>query len=247
MFPNIDLPLVSPILILRADRNRSCQVCFEERPLKSFDTVPHHRCHEDERTICDDCLYSCIERAFQGVFTAEVHCPELSCGTVLPFETIKHVLLCRNNRELFDRYDKFICRNLVEQMEEFSWCSNPNCSMGQLNAGGNGQNIVTCLRCKHKTCFIHKVPWHQNMNCEEYESKTDPIARASLKWITQNTKQCPKCAYRIEKNDGCDHMTCTHCHHEFCWACLADFNSIRQDGNHRHDPSCKHYAAYEKV
>jgi hypothetical protein len=49
---------------------------------------------------------------------------------------------------------------------------------------------------------------------------------------------------QIEKADGCDHMICMKCLYEFCWSCLADYNAIRQDGDHRHDSKCKHYAAY---
>ncbi|UJR32731.1 hypothetical protein I4U23_020190 [Adineta vaga] len=67
-----------------------------------------------------------------------------------------------------------------------------------------------------------------------------------MEWITQNTKECPKCHFRIEKNDGCDHMTCIKCHYEFCWSCRADFDLIRKNGNHRHDSNCKHYAAYNE-
>ena len=44
-------------------------------------------------------------------------------------------------------------------------------------------------------------------------------------WILANTKSCPKCASRIEKNQGCNHITCQKCKHEFCWICLGDWAS----------------------
>lgn len=28
------------------------------------------------------------------------------------------------------------------------------------------------------------------------------------KWVEGNTKKCPKCRADIQKNGGCDHMTC---------------------------------------
>ncbi|KAG6916584.1 hypothetical protein DXG01_006234 [Tephrocybe rancida] len=39
-------------------------------------------------------------------------------------------------------------------------------------------------------------------------------------WIKSNTKECPKCQSTIEKNGGCNHMTCKKCKHEFCWVCM---------------------------
>jgi ariadne-1 len=40
-------------------------------------------------------------------------------------------------------------------------------------------------------------------------------------WVLTNTKNCPKCRRPIEKNQGCNHMTCsTPCYHQFCWICL---------------------------
>lgn len=42
-------------------------------------------------------------------------------------------------------------------------------------------------------------------------------------WIQANTQACPKCDSLIEKNGGCNHMTCKKCHFEFCWICLGDW------------------------
>ena len=35
-------------------------------------------------------------------------------------------------------------------------------------------------------------------------------------------KRCPRCHMFIEKNEGCNHMTCL-CSHQFCYVCLADW------------------------
>lgn len=44
----------------------------------------------------------------------------------------------------------------------------------------------------------------------------------SLKWISEHTKKCPSCGVDIEKNKGCNHMTCKHCKFEFCWYCFEE-------------------------
>ena len=51
---------------------------------------------------------------------------------------------------------------------------------------------------------------------------------ASEIWLRANTKNCPKCKVKIQKNDGCNHMTCKHCTHEFCWICMGPW---KEHGN----------------
>ena len=47
-------------------------------------------------------------------------------------------------------------------------------------------------------------------------------------WVSENKDNvsfCPMCRTRIEKNAGCNHMTCGFCQYEFCWACGASASS----------------------
>jgi len=39
-------------------------------------------------------------------------------------------------------------------------------------------------------------------------------------WVSANTKDCPRCHVAVEKNGGCNHMTCRQCTYEWCWLCL---------------------------
>ncbi len=43
--------------------------------------------------------------------------------------------------------------------------------------------------------------------------------RVMLTRTLQSTRRCPSCSFVIEKNGGCDHMTCRKCRTEFHWCC----------------------------
>jgi hypothetical protein len=42
--------------------------------------------------------------------------------------------------------------------------------------------------------------------------------------MAANTKRCPRCSTAIEKDEGCNHMTCRKCRHDFCWICMQDWS-----------------------
>ena len=46
-------------------------------------------------------------------------------------------------------------------------------------------------------------------------------------------KQCPICKIYTEKNEGCNHMTCTECKFQWCWLCEGEYNE-----NHFSTGSC---------
>eukprot|EP01083_Nonionella_stella_P073155 197581_1 len=86
-------------------------------------------------------------------------------------------------------------------------------------------------------CFKCKEPYFFGTNqCgdEEAENNVNKKDRLCSKcdhvknkqWLQGHTKQCPKCERHIEKNGGCNHMTCRTpggCGHEFCWLCLGNW------------------------
>jgi hypothetical protein len=45
-------------------------------------------------------------------------------------------------------------------------------------------------------------------------------------WLLSHTKACPKCGKPVEKNGGCNHITCP-CGAHFCWMCLGLFDSVK--------------------
>lgn len=41
------------------------------------------------------------------------------------------------------------------------------------------------------------------------------------------TEPCPNCGVSIQKDEGCDHMVCAKCKHEYCWRCLGPYSDYQ--------------------
>ncbi|KAL3820123.1 hypothetical protein ACJIZ3_006028 [Penstemon smallii] len=100
------------------------------------------------------------------------------------------------------------------------WCVGPGCDfVVQYEYYGGDENLydVTC-DCSNKFYWNCTKESHRTVDCKTVEE------RKSVAWILANTKACPKCKRAIEKNEGCNRMTCiSPCLFEFCWACLGPF------------------------
>ena len=86
-------------------------------------------------------------------------------------------------------------------------------------------SFVTCGACERLTCISCNTPYHLGQSCTANQEETRKRQEAedfkaaearheenekSLAYVTTSTKVCPneECGANIEKNGGCDHMTC---------------------------------------
>jgi hypothetical protein len=212
---------------------------MESKSFMDFETHYNDDCTHPYRTICDGCMYEYVRNTWN--IGTDINCPE--CSILLSHNAIKLILFNYGDTILYERYTKFDLDRSLENNPEFIWCAH-GCGSGQLNEGATMNKTVQCVNCHRLTCFTHKCPWHDGMTCEEYDmSLTNGVLHADHHWINEHTKKCPQCDYNIEKNRGCDHMTCFKCKHEFCWECLAPYSNIKQHGASLHNLSCKNYHA----
>ncbi|CAN6852901.1 unnamed protein product, partial [Brassica oleracea] len=83
----------------------------------------------------------------------------------------------------------------------------------------------TCVECG--LCFCKKchVPWHYKTTCDEFKKSpsylTSDAALFESLVKTQGWIKCPQCATVVQKNGGCQRISCRHCNHKFCYACGA--------------------------
>ena len=73
---------------------------------------------------------------------------------------------------------------------------------------------LRCLTCGENYCIL----------CGDFKHRGEcpkPVDRDTISWIDGNTKRCPNadCGLAIQKNEGCNHMTCGRCRTHFCWLC----------------------------
>lgn len=78
---------------------------------------------------------------------------------------------------------------------------------------------MTCGSCGKQFCYFHSNA-HEGQTCEEYEKQ---IRKQEECTALKNTKPCPNCGIKTEKNGGCNHMTCARCGKHWCWICNGDF------------------------
>lgn len=219
---------------------QECAICVEEKPLKDFPAMTGKCKHK--ATTCSTCVRTWIKGELNAMTWDKLKCIGTGCKCILQHGDVRRLA----EREVFEKYDKFATLSVLSRMPNFRWCIGPRCTSGQLHTTGTDGPIFTCSECRFKHCTIHNVAWHAGLTCREYDYAQNPALKkkeeeASEKAIRELSRRCPGrgCGAPIQRNGGCDHMTCTKCKHEFCWLCYADYKDIRKKGNTAHKTTCR--------
>ena len=197
----------------------TCEICFEDEPdLKTYAMKCKHR-------FCVDCynLYLTQKVKEEGE-AARIECPRDGCHRIVDSQSLKLLV----DGEVQDRYEVLLDRTYVDDRPNLKWCPAPECEFAiACDVKKRDLNrIVPTVQCacknKHRFCFGCTLVDHQPPPCslvKRWLKKCEDDSETS-NWISANTKECPKCNSTIEKNGGCNHMTCRKCKHEFCWMCM---------------------------
>uniref|UniRef100_A0A6B2LEK7 RBR-type E3 ubiquitin transferase n=1 Tax=Arcella intermedia TaxID=1963864 RepID=A0A6B2LEK7_9EUKA len=217
-----------------------CAICYDSvniRDTYTFDSCFHR--------FCRDCLKGYIQVEInEGNIqrkgkTFGLKCPGNTCSNILAPHDIKNVV----DKATYDRYDSMLRDLAIENMSDVSWCPTPGCG-NALIQDSHTIPLLVCYTCKHTWCAKCNVPWHFESTCQSYQAWLEKLRsekklkekkelendEAYKRWIKQYTKPCPKCSSPIDKNGGCNHMTCRNCGYHFCWICLKHFDGYSHFG-----------------
>eukprot|EP01016_Furgasonia_blochmanni_P051210 TRINITY_DN8034_c0_g1_i2.p1 TRINITY_DN8034_c0_g1~~TRINITY_DN8034_c0_g1_i2.p1 ORF type:complete len:508 (-),score=83.35 TRINITY_DN8034_c0_g1_i2:310-1833(-) len=211
---------------IHKENEETCPICFYSENQEKMLSPP---CGH---LTCDDCWRDYIaDKVRERISGPFMRCPHAGCTQYLPHSFICNIL--KHEEALYKMYITSLCKMYIEENKSFKWCPRPDCEYSV-----EYPNLVAVeVKCKCGQVFCFKCVQESHRPCScgmvvEWKSKNSKESE-STNWILKYTKLCPKCRKPIEKNQGCNHMTCRPpgCGYEFCWICLADWKNHNSSSN----------------
>jgi len=192
-----------------------CSICFAL--VNNIESMVENGCKD---VFCDDCWRNYLTgKIMEEGLASSILCPGFGCSILVEDDLILKLL---EDPVVRERYERKITEDFVQCHRLMKWCPAPDCSK-VIKTSLTSHAHVQC-ECGRSFCFCCGREAHDPVNCEilkVWMRKVDKDAETG-NWLAKNTKDCPKCNTLIEKNGGCNHMTCrmVTCRYEFCWVCL---------------------------
>jgi len=211
--------------------------------------------------ICNGCWGDFLTSKIKENDIMMLRCPVCVGGSsdtlspAVPEDMVKRLV----SPETYAKFQHFVTSNYVSTQPSVKWCPHPSC--GFVVNAINSTRVQAASMCKmvhpekeankevasnlcieaecgagHRFCFLCMCDSHAPVTCcnvKDWEQRnSDEGGNETNTWILANTRPCPGCAMRLEKNAGCSHMKCgTHAHGgkmaaghgcglDFCWECM---------------------------
>lgn len=170
-------------------------------------------------TNCSDCLTNWIitqtkELHFQTY--EKIPCMNSYCKQPFKAEEVSSQL----NEEQQVSINEALLDVYLKKTEDIRRCPNSACTYaGTIDTSSPCEDSLECEVCATR--------WREKVHLSTREKVKDFFYEGNTKrseflcglWEEMWTRRCPSCDVSIEKNGGCDHMTCRKCQFEFCWLC----------------------------
>lgn len=193
----------------------TCVICFDE--VDSLVSLSGGGC---AHTHCSDCLKLYLKGGIAERNLASLRCPE--CPLPADDGVLRTVLA--DDSDTLATYDQ-----LQQLATDKRAVACPSCAT-VCRPRSRWSNDVSCSSCSLDFCAVHGTA-HAGSTCRSFEKAQKQMAKANEKFLSSSkVHPCPKCGVKIEKNEGCPHMTCTRCGYEFCWMCRGQWNTALHSG-----------------
>jgi len=181
------------------EKKKECVTCWEDfTPTRRYRLACGHNDH------CGTCLRKHIRATDSDA--QQIQCPHINDAGLLD---------C--NHALTDQEQQAIAAGDVATLRVIN-------NLQRINLMQQGNNIRSCHKCntllRYRGRALIKCPGCNEVYCAHCRKDH----RGGVKHcITNNQnviKVCPRCGEGVQKNGGCNHMTCSQCRYHFCWTCL---------------------------
>ena len=175
-----------------------CAICFDDDLKK--DQMYAMPCGH---TFCVECWVGYISAKLEdGPSCIESTCPDPKCKEILTEEEVH-----KFTPDLLSKFQSFQLRHYVSCKRNTRWCTGPDCKKVATLPHAQVMNEkgleIHCQACSTSFCLACGEEPHRPLACKDLkEWKENFSNEGSEKWILNNTKSCPKCKVRIEKNQG---------------------------------------------
>ena len=196
------------------DDEGACPICYDE--------VSHPEQLGCGHIYCSGCLQHYLSSAPETkTFPLVCLGDETACKIPIPLPIIQRFMTPQSFQALVEA----AFRSYLDQhAQELRYCTTPDCQ--QIYRHSSDACTLQCPSCFSSICSACDEEAHEGMTCQERQLYKDSGEQERLfnEWVARNGKRCPECSKAIEKNGGCNHVTC-RCGAHFCWTCGKTFGS----------------------
>ena len=190
---------------------KECEICNEE-----FIVTDKNKVKNCGHSYCDGCWFDSLSIKIKENKLPSIKCLDYNCKEKLDDEFIINIL--GKDKDLIKRYKRYKLELLIINDPNKKLCPYPDCD-SYLELKNIKDKDVTCLN-NHKYCFICLKKPHGNLPCDKKD-----IDKSILEFAKNNfVKKCPNCGIITEKNNGCNHITCSKCGYQWCWLCNQEYS-----------------------
>jgi len=214
-----------------------CGICFDD--------VLGRECSSGTcgHTFCNACLKRDLEGRIGRGEAALLSCA--ACRAPMQPHEVRRVV----SADAYAEYERSALHSSLATMDDVQWCPMAHCQapvlLDRRSDGGEGfDQLARCAACAFSFCTLCKRSWHgygpchdlrqrwERADAREREALTERFGTAvfdeiqSAAWIEGSTQRCPGCRTSVEKNGGCNHMTCAKCGHQWCWLCRGPYHPL---------------------